>query len=125
MPNIRQNGARPRGCLTRVGAGNHSDSLLGLLRGNQLTVPLCHPALCAGVCARGALDPGALPELSLLVALQLLQALCQLHVAPGPGDGQRQPPKGVGNGDGSAVPLVQHEGCVHVAKRTRPHLKQK
>lgn len=121
----QQNRACPPGYFTCVCTGNHCDSLLRLLRGNKLTVPLGHPVLCVGVCARGALNPGVLPKLSLLISLQLLQALCQLHVAPRPSNGQWQPPEGVRNGDGSAVPLVQHNSCIHVAQGTCPHLKKK
>jgi len=114
----------PLGFLTCVGTGNHSDSLLRLLRGNKLTVPLGHPAFCAGVGARGALNSGVLSKLTLFITLQLLQALRQLHVAPRAGNCQRQPPKGVRDRDGSAVPLIQHNSCIHVAQGTRPHLKK-
>lgn len=65
----QQNSACPQGCFTCVCTGNHSDSLLRLLRGNKLTVPLGHPVLCVGVCARGALNPRVLPKLSLLISL--------------------------------------------------------
>ena len=47
----QQSCACPQGCFTCVCTGNHSDSLLRLLRGDKLTVPLGHPVLCVGVCA--------------------------------------------------------------------------